>query len=444
MNEVRTAADRTLGDRAEGDNSTLAYDVERVRADFPILTQEVFGHPLVYLDSAASAQKPRQVLDAMRDAYETHYSNVHRGVHRMSQLATDAFEGGREKVARFINAGSPDEIVFTRNATEALNLVADCFGRAFMKAGDEVIISTLEHHSNIVPWQLLRDRIGIVLRVAPIDDAGNFLLDDFEALIGPRTRLVAMTHVSNALGTIVPIKEVIARAHARGVAVLVDGSQAAPHMAIDVQDLDADFYAFTGHKVYGPTGIGVLYGKRERLNALPPYQGGGEMIASVTFEKSEFKAAPHRFEAGTPAIVEAIGLGAAIDYIESLGRDNIAAHESGILAYATQRLGEVPGLTIIGHAREKASIVSFVMANAHAHDIGTIVDRAGIAQLPPASPDWDVFDANGRYLGVVTTPTHFDIRLFRDGVAYGVWSDDLGVQYVVGLRVDGLPAEDVR
>ena len=379
MSQASTAADTTLGERAEGDNSKLAYDVERVRADFPILTQEVFGHPLVYLDSAASAQKPRQVLDAMRDAYETHYSNVHRGVHRMSQLATDAFEGGREKVARFINAGAADEIVFTRNATEALNLVADCFGRAFMKAGDEVIISTLEHHSNIVPWQLLRDRIGIVLRVAPIDDAGNLLLDDFEALIGPRTRLVAMTHVSNALGTIVPIKEVIALAHARGVAVLVDGSQAAPHMAIDVQDLDADFYAFTGHKVYGPTGIGVLYGKRERLNALPPYQGGGEMIASVTFEKSEFKAAPHRFEAGTPAIVEAIGLGAALDYVEGLGRAAIAAHESGILAYATARLGQVPGLTIIGTAREKASIVSFTMACAHAHDIGTVVDRAGVA-----------------------------------------------------------------
>jgi cysteine desulfurase/selenocysteine lyase len=372
MSQASTAANTTLGDRAEGDNSTLAYDVARVRADFPILTQEVFGHPLVYLDSAASAQKPRQVLDAMRDAYETHYSNVHRGVHRLSQLATDAFEAGREKVARFINASSPDEIVFTRNATEALNLVADCFGRAFMKAGDEVIVSTLEHHSNIVPWQLLRERIGIVLRIAPIDDAGNFLLDDFEALIGPRTRLVAMTHVSNALGTIVPIKEVIALAHARGVAVLVDGSQAAPHMAVDVQDLDADFYAFTGHKVYGPTGIGVLYGKRERLNALPPYQGGGEMIASVTFEKSEFKD-------GTPAIVEAIGLGAALDYVEDLGHEAIAAHESGILAYATVRLEQVPGLTIIGTAREKASIVSFTMACAHAHDIATIVDRAGVA-----------------------------------------------------------------
>ena len=363
----------------QGDNSTLAYDVARVRADFPILTQEVFGHPLVYLDSAASAQKPRQVIEAMDDAYQTHYSNVHRGVHRMSQLCTDAFEAGRETVARYINAGSSDEIVFTRNATEAINLVADCFGRAFLKAGDEVIISTLEHHSNIVPWQMLRTRFGIDLKIAPIDDDGNFLLDEFEALLGPKTRLVAMTHVSNAIGTIVPIKEVIARAHARDIPVLVDGSQSAQHMTVDVQDLDADFYAFTGHKVYGPTGIGVLYGKSERLNALPPYQGGGEMIASVTFEKSEFKAAPHRFEAGTPAIVEAIGLGAAIDYVESLGRDNIAAHESGILAYATQRLGEVPGLTVIGRARDKASIVSFVMESAHAHDIGTIVDRAGVA-----------------------------------------------------------------
>ncbi len=363
----------------QGDNSTLAYDIARVRADFPILTQEVFGHPLVYLDSAASAQKPRQVIEAMDDAYRTHYSNVHRGVHRMSQLCTDAFEAGREKVARYINAGSSDEIVFTRNATEAINLVADCFGRAFLKAGDEVIISTLEHHSNIVPWQMLRTRFGIDLKIAPIDDDGNFLLDEFEALLGPKTRLVAMTHVSNAIGTIVPIKEVIARAHARDIPVLVDGSQSAQHMTVDVQDMDADFYAFTGHKVYGPTGIGVLYGKSERLNALPPYQGGGEMIASVTFEKSVFKDAPHRFEAGTPAIVEAIGLGAAIDYVESLGRDNIAAHESGILAYATRRLGEVPGLTVIGRARDKASIISFVMESAHAHDIGTIVDRAGVA-----------------------------------------------------------------
>ncbi len=379
MNEAATTTQEFQSEAGQGDNSTLAYDVERIRADFPILTQEVFGKPLVYLDSAASAQKPRQVLDAMDEAYETYYSNVHRGVHRLSQLSTDGFEAGREKVARYINASSSDEIVFTRNATEALNLVADCFGRAFLKAGDEVVISALEHHSNIVPWHLLKARFGIELKIAPIDDDGNFLLDEFEALLGPKTRLVSMTHVSNAIGTIVPIKEVIARAHARDIPVMVDGSQSAQHMTVDVQDLDADFYAFTGHKVYGPSGIGVLYGKSERLNALPPYQGGGEMIASVTFEKSEFKAAPHRFEAGTPAIVEAIGLGAAIDYIESLGRDNIAAHESGILAYATQRLGEVPGLTIIGNAREKASIISFIMEKAHAHDIGTIVDRAGIA-----------------------------------------------------------------
>ncbi len=379
MNEAATTTQEFQSEAGQGDNSTLAYDVERIRTDFPILTQEVFGKPLVYLDSAASAQKPRQVLDAMDEAYETYYSNVHRGVHRLSQLSTDGFEAGREKVARYINASSSDEIVFTRNATEALNLVADCFGRAFLKAGDEVVISALEHHSNIVPWHLLKARFGIELKIAPIDDDGNFLLDEFEALLGPKTRLVSMTHVSNAIGTIVPIKEVIARAHARDIPVMVDGSQSAQHMTVDVQDLDADFYAFTGHKVYGPSGIGVLYGKSERLNALPPYQGGGEMIASVTFEKSEFKAAPHRFEAGTPAIVEAIGLGAAIDYIESLGRDNIAAHESGILAYATQRLGEVPGLTIIGNAREKASIISFIMEKAHAHDIGTIVDRAGIA-----------------------------------------------------------------
>ncbi len=366
-------------DIAQGANSTLAYDVERVRADFPILEQEVFGRRLVYLDSAASAQKPRQVLDAMSEAYETYYSNVHRGVHRMSQLSTDAFEAGREKVARYVNAGGPDEIVFTRNATEALNLVADCFGRAFLETGDEVVISTLEHHSNIVPWQLLRERLGIVLRVAPIDDDGNFLLDEYEALLGPRTRLVAVAHVSNAIGTIVPIREVVRRAHARGVPVLVDGSQAAPHLAIDVQDLDADFYAFTGHKVYGPSGIGVLYGKRDLLNAMPPYQGGGEMITSVTFEKTEFKPAPHRFEAGTPAIVEAIGLGAAVDYVDGLGRDNIAAHESGLSAYATARLAQVPGLAIIGAPKEKASIVSFTMDSAHAHDIGTIVDRAGVA-----------------------------------------------------------------
>ncbi|MFQ6017641.1 MAG: cysteine desulfurase [Kiloniellaceae bacterium] len=366
-------------DIAQGDNSTAAFDVERVRADFPVLRQEVFGRPLVYLDSAASAQKPRQVLAAMQEACETYYSNVHRGVHTLSQRSTEAFEAGRRKVARFINAKSADEIVFTRGATEALNLVAACFGRAFLKQGDEVVISTLEHHSNIVPWQMLRDQLGIVLRIVPIDDAGNFLLEDYEALLGARTGMVAITHVSNALGTVTPMKEIIRLAHARDIPVLVDGCQAVPHLAVDVQDLDADFYAFSGHKLYGPTGVGVLYGKSELLNRLPPYQGGGEMITAVTFEKTTYKAAPHRFEAGTPAIVEAIGLGAAVDYVDSLGRENIAAHENGLRGYATERLNRVPGLRIIGTAREKASIVAFVMDGVHAHDIGTIVDRAGVA-----------------------------------------------------------------
>ncbi len=364
---------------APGDNSAAAFDVARVRADFPILTQEVFGKPLVYLDSAASAQKPRQVIEAMSHAYETCYANVHRGVHRMSQLTTDAFESGREKVAGFLNAGSADEIVFTRNATEAFNLVASCFASAKLARGDEVVISTLEHHANIVPWQLVRDRLGIVLRIVPIDDDGNFLLDDYEALLGPRTKLVAVTHVSNDLGTVVPIKQVIDLAHARGIPVLVDGCQAVPHIKVDVQALDADFYIFTGHKLYGPTGIGVLYGKSALLRELPPYQGGGEMISSVTFEKTTFKDPPHRFEAGTPPIVEAIGLGAAIDYVASLGHEAIAAHETGLRGYAEARLTQVAGLRLVGTAREKASIVSFVMDNAHPHDIGTIVDRAGVA-----------------------------------------------------------------
>lgn len=364
---------------APGDNSAAALDVERVRADFPILTQEVFGQPLVYLDSAASAQKPRQVIDAMSGAYETCYANVHRGVHRMSQLTTDAFEAGREKVARFLNAGSADEIVFTRNATEAFNLIAHCFASVHLGHGDEIVISTLEHHANIVPWQLVRDRLGIVLRIVPIDDDGNFLLDEYEALLGPRTKLVAVTHVSNALGTVVPIKQVIDLAHARSIRVLIDGCQAVPHIKVDVRALDADFYIFTGHKLYGPTGIGVLYGKRELLNDLPPYQGGGEMISSVTFEKTTFKAPPHRFEAGTPPIVEVIGLGAAIDYVLNLGHEAIAAHENGLRGYAEARLVQVPGLRIFGTAHEKASIVSFVMDGAHPHDIGTIVDRAGVA-----------------------------------------------------------------
>jgi cysteine desulfurase/selenocysteine lyase len=315
----------------------------------------------------------------MSEVYETYYANVHRGVHYLSQRSTDAFEGAREKVARFINAESADEIVFARGTTEAINLVADSFGRAFLEPGDEVIISHMEHHSNIVPWQLLRDRAGVVLKVIPIDDSGNLVMEAYQELLSPRTKLVAITHVANSIGTIVPVKEVTRLAHAVGAKVLIDGAQAVPHLQVDVQDLGVDFYAFSSHKLYGPTGIGVLWGRLDLLNALPPYQGGGDMIQRVSLEKSEFKGAPHRFEAGTPAIVEAVGLGVAIDYVTELGLDNIAAHEHGILAYATAKLSAVEGLEIVGTAEDKAAIVSFTMLGAHPHDIGTILDRTGVA-----------------------------------------------------------------
>jgi len=364
---------------ASGDNSTAAFDVERIRADFPILKQKVYGHPLVYLDNGASAQKPRAVIDAMSRAYETYYSNVHRGVHWTSQRSTEAFEASRGKVARFLNAASDNEIVFARGATEAINLVAAAWGRNNLNAGEEVVISHMEHHSNIVPWQMLRQEKGIVLKVVPIDDDGNFLLDEYRKMLGPRTRLVAVTHVSNALGTVVPVKDVIRLAHAKGALVLLDGCQAVPHMAVDVRALDVDFYVFSGHKLYGPTGIGILWGREDLLNAMPPYQGGGDMISSVTFAKTTFKKAPHRFEAGTPAIVEAIGLGAAVDYVQAIGFDAISAHEHGVLQYATGKLSGVEGLRIIGTARDKAAIVSFVVDGIHAHDLGTIVDRAGVA-----------------------------------------------------------------
>jgi cysteine desulfurase/selenocysteine lyase len=362
-----------------GDNSTAAFDVERVRADFPILGQEVYGKPLVYLDNAASAQKPRQVIEAMTAAYETYYANVHRGVHHLSQRSTEAFEAGREKLAAHLNAASVDEIVFTRNGTEAINLVAATYGRRFLEAGDEIVISEMEHHSNIVPWHLLCAEKGVVLKAAPIDDEGNLRLDTFESLLGARTKLVAITHISNALGTITPIKQIVRLAHARGIPVLVDGCQAAPHLKIDVQDLDVDFYVVTGHKIYGPSGIGALYGKMALLKTMPPYQGGGEMIDLVTLEGSTFKEPPHRFEAGTPAIVEAIGLGAAIDYINAVGLDNIAAHEAGLAAYAMERLGAFDGIELYGTAKEKTGIVSFNFDGIHAHDVGTILDRAGIA-----------------------------------------------------------------
>jgi len=356
-----------------------AYDLERVRADFPILARQVHGHRLTFLDSAASAQKPRAVIDAVSHCYAAEYANVHRGVYWLSERATLAYEGAREKVARFLNAREAAEIVFTRNATAAINLVAASYGQGFLEAGDEVVLSWLEHHSNIVPWQMLRDRLGIVLKVVPIDDRGEFLLDAYERLLGPRTRLVAVTHTSNALGTITPVTDIVRLAHAHGARVLIDGSQAAPHRAIDVQALDCDFFVFTGHKVYGPSGIGVLYGKADLLRAMPPHEGGGDMIRTVTFEKTEYADIPNRFEAGTPPIAEAIGLGAAIDYVTGLVLERIGAHERTVLAYATERLGEIPGLRLVGTARHKASIVSFTLDHAHPHDIGTILDRSGIA-----------------------------------------------------------------
>ncbi|MGH6931752.1 MAG: SufS family cysteine desulfurase [Dongiaceae bacterium] len=359
--------------------NTPVYDLDRVRADFPILRRPVHGHRLVFLDSAASAQKPRTVIDAIRHCYEAEYANVHRGVYWLSERATAAYEGARATVQRFINAREAREIVFTRNATEAINLVAASYGGAFLGEGDEIVLSCLEHHSNIVPWQLLRDRKGVVLRVVPVNDAGEFQLAEYEKLLGPRTRLVAVTHTSNAIGTMTPIRDIIRLAHGHGAAVLVDGSQAAPHRVVDVQELDCDFFAFTGHKVYGPSGIGVLYGKSKLLQAMPPYQGGGDMIRTVSFAKTEYADTPNRFEAGTPHISGAVGLAAAIDYVTALGLDHIAAHERAVLTYATERLQSVPGLKIVGTAQAKASIVSFVMECAHPHDIGTILDRSGIA-----------------------------------------------------------------
>ena len=380
---------------APGDNSTAAFDVETVRADFPILHREIHGKPLAYLDNAASSQKPRQVMEAMNEAYETYYSNVHRGVHSLSQRSTEAFEAGRDKAASYLNAGSSDEIVFTRGGTEGINLVAASFGRKFLKAGDEIVLTVMEHHSNIIPWQLLCEEVGATIKVAPIDDDGNFLMEDYAALLSPRTKVVAFPHISNTLGTILPAAEMIRMAHDVGAVALVDGCQSAPHMTIDVQALDADFYVFSGHKVYGPSGIGVLYGKAALLSAMPPYQGGGEMISTVSFEGSTYKDAPHRFEAGTPAIAEAIGLGAALDYVTSVGLDNIAAHEAGLTHYAMERLSRIEGLRLIGTARDKTGILSFTMDCAHAHDIGTIVDRAGVAVRAGhhcAQPLMDRFD----------------------------------------------------
>jgi cysteine desulfurase/selenocysteine lyase len=359
--------------------SNGAYDVAAIRQDFPILTTQVYGKPLVYLDNAASAQKPKAVLDRLDRAYVSEYANVHRGLHYLANAATEAYEDAREKLRGFINAARKEEIVFTRNATEAINLVAYTFGRERVREGDEIVLSIMEHHSNIVPWHFLRERQGAVIKWAPVDDEGNFLLDEFERLLSPRTRLVAITHMSNMLGTVVPVKEVVQRAHARGIPVLLDGAQAGVHLDVDVQDIDCDFYVLTGHKLYGPTGIGVLYGKHQHLEAMPPFNGGGEMIREVFEDRITYGEPPHKFEAGTPPIVEAIGLGAAIDYISSIGKARIRSHEAALLEYATGRLREINSLRIFGSAREKGPIVSFEVKGAHPHDVATVIDRSGIA-----------------------------------------------------------------
>ncbi len=357
----------------------LPLDVEKIRRDFPALHQQVHGKPLVYLDNAATSQKPRAVIDRIARYYLAENANVHRGIHFLSEQATRAYEEARVKVQRFLNAREAREIIFTRGTTEAINLVAHSYGRQNVKEGDEVIISAIEHHSNIVPWQILCQEKGATLRIIPVNDDGELLLDRYEKLLNERTRIVAVAHVSNSLGTINPVKRIIEMAHRRGVPVLVDGAQAVPHMPVDVQALDCDFYAFSGHKLFGPTGIGALYGKAKLLEAMPPYQGGGDMISLVTFEKTVYNTLPYKFEAGTPHIEGVIGLGAAIDHLNEIGLEDIAAYERELLAYATESLSAIPGLKIIGTAREKASVISFVLEGVHAHDIGTVLDHEGVA-----------------------------------------------------------------
>jgi len=360
-------------------NNMTVFDVEKIRRDFPIFQEKVHGKPLTFLDSGASAQKPQIVLDTVQDAYSKTYANVHRGVHYLSQKSTELYEGARETVRAHLNAGSVDEIIFTKGTTEAINLVAQSFGQLAIKEGDEILLSYLEHHSNIVPWQLIAERVGATVKAVPIDQNGELLMDRYAELLTEKTKIVAITHVSNAIGTVTPIKEIIDTAHAKGIPVLVDGSQAIPHMKVDVSELDADFYVFTGHKVFGPTGIGVLYGKSEWLTKMPPYQGGGDMINRVTFEKTTYATGHSKFEAGTPPIVQAIGLGTAINYVNDIGLDRIAAHEQNLLAYATAELSHLNNVQIIGQAKHKAAIVSFTMDGIHPHDIGTIVDQAGVA-----------------------------------------------------------------
>lgn len=372
---------KAIGKEVKSDTTDHApqFDVHKIRQDFPILKQLAYGKPLAYLDNAATSQKPQAVIDAITRYYTDDNSNIHRGVHLLSERATHQYEEAREKVRRFINAKKKSEIIFVRGTTEALNLVAHSYGRANLNAGDEVLITALEHHSNIVPWQILCSERNARLRVAPINDEGEVLLDDFAQLINERTKLVSIAHVSNALGTINPVREMVEMAHRQNIPVMIDGAQAAPHTRIDVQELDCEFYAFSGHKVYGPTGIGVLYGKAELLEAMSPYQGGGDMIASVSFDKTTYNTLPYKFEAGTPNIAGTIGLGAAIDYVNEIGLDRIALHEHDLLTYGTEALSQIPGLRLIGTAKKKAGVLSFVLEGIHPHDVGTVLDREGVA-----------------------------------------------------------------
>jgi len=370
---------KTKEEDATSAGRPAALDVWRVREDFPILRRDIRGKPLVYLDNAATTQKPKSVIDAISGFYSSDCSNIHRGVHLLSQRATSAYEDAREKVRRFLNAADTREIIFVRGATEGINLAAQSFVRPRLEAGDEVLISAMEHHSNIVPWQMICEERGAILRVAPIDDRGELIFEEYENLLGARTKFVAMTHVSNALGTINPARRIIEAARRRNIPVLLDGAQAAPHVKVDVRELGCDFYVLSGHKLYGPTGIGVLYGRANRLERMPPYQGGGDMISSVTFEKTVYDELPYKFEAGTPNIAGTIGLGAAIDYVNGLGLDNIAAHEHDLLVHATEAVSRIPGVRILGTARNKAAVLSFLVDGVHPHDVGTILDQEGVA-----------------------------------------------------------------
>ncbi len=406
--------------------TAAAYDVAAVRRDFPILAAKVYGKPLVYLDNAASAQKPSSVIEAERRVYESCYANIHRGVHWLSVHATDAYDAAREKARALLNAAAAHEIVFVRGTTEAVNLVAQTFGRQRVGAGDEILITGLEHHSNIVPWQILCEERGARLAVAPIDDAGDVDLSAMEKLVSKRTKLVSVAHLSNALGTVLPIRRIVEMAHAHGVPVLVDGAQAAPRMPVDVRALGCDFYAFSSHKIYGPTGVGVLYGKAELLEAMPPYQGGGDMIRSVTFEKTTFNELPYKFEAGTPNIAGGIAFGAALDYVTGLGLPAIAAHEHDLLTYATEALSAIPGLRIVGTAREKAGVLSFVLDGVHPHDIGTVLDREGIAIRTGHHCAQPVMD---RYGLAATARASFGLYNTRDEVDLLV----AGIHRVIGM-----------